>query len=382
MFIVRRHRPRRRGPAIGAAPGLGVLAAAFGPLVPRRLAGLVAVAADQDGTHEWSAGTWRTLHATGATAAAGGGGGGGGNDAPAVFQLASITKVFTAVLLADAVAAGLVRLDQPVEELLAAPLRVGGAPVTLRHLATHRAGLPFLPESAPDEPDFDPRDPYRTYDADRLVAAATAAATRDHVRPGRRPPQRYSNFGFALLGLALARGYGTSYEQALHERILAPAGLTDTSLRPSRPRAVHTDEHGEIIRPQEFAAFGPAGGLWTTAADLARWLTLLTESVTTDTTGATGTTADPEARPTADRRRVRDLVRTTMAPQVGTNRSGLGLAWWLSARHGLASHGGGVPGSSSYLAVDQNHATAVGVLALGNSGEHLDLAARRALTGR
>ncbi len=347
-----------------------MLAAAFGPLVPRRLAGLVAVAADQGGTHEWSAGTWRTLRATGAAA------GGGGNDGPAVFQLASITKVFTAVLLADAVAAGLVRLDQPVEEFLDAPLRVGGAPVTLRHLATHRAGLPFLPESAPDEPDFDPRDPYRTYDADRLVAAAAAAATRDHVRPGRRPPRRYSNFGFALLGLALARSYGTSYEEALHERILAPAGLTDTSLRPSRPRAVHTDEHGEIIRPQEFAAFGPAGGLWTTAADLARWLTLLTESVTA------GATADPDARPTADRRRVRALVRTTLTPQVGTSRSGLGLAWWLSPRHGLATHGGGVPGSSSYLAVDQNRATAVGVLALGNCGEHLDLAARRALTGR
>nr|MDT0666508.1 serine hydrolase domain-containing protein [Micromonospora sp. DSM 115978] len=160
---------------------------------------------------------------------------------------------------------GIVGLDDPVDDILEVRLRVGGRPVTPRHLATHHAGLPFMPESAKFDPAIDERDPYRTFDDQKLLHAADSAF--DRVKPGDQAPARYSNFGFALLGLVLARRFEVSYADALRDRVLLPAGLTETSLRPTNPRAVRIDEQGELAAVQEFAAIGPAGGLWMSAAD-------------------------------------------------------------------------------------------------------------------
>ncbi len=133
---------RTTRPALGTAPAAAVLESTLGPLVPRRLGGLVAVAVDGAGSHLWSTGRWSTLPSSPDDAP----------DSPPAFQIGSITKVFTAVLLARAVADGEVALDDPVSGLL-----VGGRPVTLRDLVTHRSGLPRLPRGARRA--ADPEDP-------------------------------------------------------------------------------------------------------------------------------------------------------------------------------------------------------------------------------
>ncbi|MBI1759612.1 MAG: beta-lactamase family protein [Actinobacteria bacterium] len=369
----RRRRHAHPVATLGSAPADEVLEAAFGPLVPRPFGGILAVAVDETGPHTWTAGTWTTLPPL--TNGAPGGASPCVTGVPAdggpVFQIGSITKVFTATLLAQAVATGEVELDGPVEDVLAVPLRVGGRPVTLRDLVSHRSGLPRVPHGMRRH--VDRKDPYRTMDTARLLRAV--AEHRDRVRAGRDAAPRYSNFGFAVLGLALARSLGTSWEQALTERVLLPAGLTATAAPTAMaaPRAVLVGRGGRPVPPWDLAAFAPAGGLWMSGPDLAAWLGLLTEAV------RPGPADGPAAGP---RDAVLAATRMTLVPQVRTWRAQIGMAWHFFERDGVAWHNGGVLGASSFVGVDQRNARAVGVFALGNPRAALDRAAMRGLTGR
>jgi D-alanyl-D-alanine-carboxypeptidase/D-alanyl-D-alanine-endopeptidase len=128
-------------------------------------------------------------------------------DGATVFQLGSLTKVITTLLLADMVARGEVRLDDPVSAVLpseAAMIEVG-RPITLRDLATHTSGLPSTPTNIDihGEPD-----PYEAYPVDSLWAFLA------RFRPDRAPGMtyEYSNLGVSLLGRALALRMGSTYE--------------------------------------------------------------------------------------------------------------------------------------------------------------------------
>jgi serine-type D-Ala-D-Ala carboxypeptidase/endopeptidase len=125
-------------------------------------------------------------------------------DEHTLFEIGSISKVFNALLLADAAVRGAARLDQPVRELLppgtVVPTR-DGRDITLEQLATHRSGLPRLPGNmAP----ANLADPYADYDVERLYAFL-----EDYVLP-RVPGEgaEYSNLGAGLLGHALVYNSG------------------------------------------------------------------------------------------------------------------------------------------------------------------------------
>jgi len=123
-------------------------------------------------------------------------------DGPAIaadteFEIGSVTKTFTALLLADAVVGGRVRLDDPVTRYVDAPgLARDGKAVTLGQLATHSSGLPRLPRNlAP----ANPADPYADYDAAKLMAFLAGDVLQR--TPG--SAYEYSNLGAGLLGYAL-----------------------------------------------------------------------------------------------------------------------------------------------------------------------------------
>jgi CubicO group peptidase (beta-lactamase class C family) len=143
-----------------------------------------------------------------------------------VFEIGSITKVFTAYLLADMVRDGSVKLDQPVRELLPEGTTVpkhGDREITLRDLATHRSGLPRMPTN------FAPKDrskPYADYDEKRLYEYLKTAKLVS--KPGEK--KAYSNVGVGLLGTALARKAGMSYAALVAERITKPLKMTDTAI--------------------------------------------------------------------------------------------------------------------------------------------------------
>ena len=197
----------------------------------------------------------------------------GGDDesvpgADTVFEIGSVTKVFTALALARLVVAGTVELDEPLGELLPAGASVpsrGGEQITLRHLATHTSGLSRLPTGMlwrallhPSTPD-----PYADCTTDRLLRALAEA--RLGATPGRR--FRYSNFGAGLLGLALAHRAGTDYETLIAREIRTPLGLTDTGVAVGSLAQGHTRSR-KPTPAWQLADLAGAGGLRSTATDL------------------------------------------------------------------------------------------------------------------
>lgn len=157
-------------------------------------------------------------------------------DDETLFEIGSITKTFTAVLLADMALAGEVALDDPLSDHFPAPRPAWrGREPTLLELATHRSGLPNTPKGLTRELAYSlglsSRDPWATITQDayaRLVARESPPRL-----PGGRV--RYSSMAVGPLGDALAARAGRPYEELLADRVLAPLGMTATAVTvPSR----------------------------------------------------------------------------------------------------------------------------------------------------
>jgi CubicO group peptidase (beta-lactamase class C family) len=268
------------------------------------------------------------------------------------FEIGSISKVFTALLLADAVEAGKVKLDAP----LGPPFE--GSAITYRQLATHTSGLPRL---ATDFIAADDDDPYADMKLDGLVRSLrTAAAT---AKPG---PSSYSNFGFAVLGHAVAGAWGRPYGELMTERILAPLGLRDTRLAwqeadPARLAPGHND--AGPARNWTLSAYTPAGGLVSTVRDLARFVQENLGMV--DTPLAT-------------------VLAEAVKPQVERGGKGrqIGLAWNLDRRGDRVAiwHNGSTGGYHSFLAFTPEKKQ--GIVLLTNHHATLDPLGMALLSGR
>ena len=192
-----------------------------------------------------------------------------GPQAP-LFEIGSITKVFTALLLAQAVERGELRLEDTLGTLLREQVRFGSdavAGITLRQLVTHTACLPRLP--ADFRSGSDNADPYHGYDRARLWQALSAQTLSTP------PPCEavYSNYAFALLGELLAEREGMTWDTLVRERITAPLGMADTrrELGEDAPRLVAGFNGRTPARPWQMQAFAGAGALRSTAADLLRF---------------------------------------------------------------------------------------------------------------
>jgi CubicO group peptidase (beta-lactamase class C family) len=186
-----------------------------------------------------------------------------------IFELGSITKVFTATLLALLAGEGVVGLDEPVNDLLPAraQLPARGRPVTLQDLSTHTSGLPRLPIGWLRRSIAHRQDPYAAFSDHDLDRAVSAAKLRRE--PGARV--RYSNFGAGLLGHALAARTGVDYASLVEQRVCAPLGLADTRVavaEPDLPRyADGHDARGRQVPHWTMAVLAGAGALRSTATD-------------------------------------------------------------------------------------------------------------------
>jgi len=190
----------------------------------------------------------------------------------AIFEIGSITKTFTGLLLAQAIERGEVKVNTPVRELLppdtvAKPAT--GSEITLLDLVTHRSGLPGMPSN------FRPKDfsnPYADYDSTRLYQFI-----REHgVAKPAQPQYSYSNPGFGLLGQALANRANQDYAALLERSVLEPLGMRDTAIRldadQQRRFIQGHDVYRQPMQAWDFTALASAGGLRSTAADMLRYL--------------------------------------------------------------------------------------------------------------
>ena len=198
-------------------------------------------------------------------------------DGDTVYEIGSISKTMTALLLAQAVQQGQLQLDQPVSALLPAYTvpAFDGQAITLRDLATQTSGLPRLPANlAPQRPD----NPYAGYTAaDLRTFLAGYRLTR---KPG--AVYEYSNLGYGLLGVALAGQAGKPYGELVRERIAAPLGMRDTAiaLTPAlRARlAPGTTAAGQPAANWDFDAIAGAGAVRSTAHDMVRYVGAMMEA--------------------------------------------------------------------------------------------------------
>lgn len=192
-------------------------------------------------------------------------------DAPTgdtLYEIGSISKVFTGLLLADAVQRGLCKLDDPVQKYLPDDVKLPewqDRPMLLWHLATHSSGLPRLPDMTGADQD----DPYAHFDETRLLLAVKDA----HLLRAPGTEYEYSNFGAGLLGFALARMAGAeSYEKLLEERITGPLQMRDTAV------VLSPELHARLAPPHDadcepahtwkLGALAGAGGIRSTVHDM------------------------------------------------------------------------------------------------------------------
>ncbi|MEU0663363.1 serine hydrolase domain-containing protein [Streptomyces lavendulocolor] len=190
------------------------------------------------------------------------------------FEIGSVTKTFTALLLATLAARGTLALDEPLARHVpggALPRGPGAADITARHLATHTAGLPCLPPGLLRTALATwTTNPYRSYGPDLL--RASLARTRLRHPPGTR--RHYSNFGVGLLGHLMSDATGRTYSALLHDHVLHPLGLTDTTDDPGCAQATG-HWHGRPRPPILIPALPAAGAVRSSARDLLHYVRCL-----------------------------------------------------------------------------------------------------------
>ncbi|HEV2448428.1 MAG TPA: serine hydrolase domain-containing protein, partial [Candidatus Sulfopaludibacter sp.] len=249
-----------------------------------------------------------------------------------IFEIASISKTFTATVLAQMVEQGRVRLDEPVRELLPPGTveKPEGREITLIDLATHHSGLPRTAGNI--RPDGNAN-------ADYTPADLFAYIGRHGVR---KPPDAsfsYSNLGFALLGQALANRAGMSYADLVKQVVTGPLGLRDTAvtLDAERQARLITGHRlgGDAVEPWVLDAQAPAGGIYSTAGDLLLYLDAQLHPERLAELGAA-------IRETHVLRA--DIGGMDVASESGVR---LGMAWMHGARHGIYFHGGNARGETS-----------------------------------
>jgi D-alanyl-D-alanine-carboxypeptidase/D-alanyl-D-alanine-endopeptidase len=183
-----------------------------------------------------------------------------------LFEIGSITKVFTGLLLAQTVLEHKATLTDSIGQYLPAELALDPrlAAITLEQLATHTSGLPRMPTNFPSS---NPDDPYADYSPELLYDFLRS----HHPAHAAPQPSEYSNLGVGLLGHVLERIYGRSYEQLLRERISGPLGMNDTVITltdEQRTRFATPFADGHIASPWHLAAMAPAGAIRSTLADM------------------------------------------------------------------------------------------------------------------
>ena len=278
--------------------------------------------------------------------------------ADSLFEIGSITKTFTGLVLAQMVEQKKVKLDEPVRALLpkGTVAQPAGKEITLLDLSAQRSGLPRMPDN------FHPKDeqnPYADYDAKALYAwmSSHGVALPDKLEFG------YSNLGVGLLGQALANLAGASYEALVKKEVLAPLGMHDTAVKltPALMKRFATghDESNKPARAWDLDALAGAGALRSTAADM---LTFLEAQLHPDR--IKGKSAEAKTLPTAIA--ASHEVRGEAGPGMH-----IGLNWLRVDETGRYWHNGGTGGFRTFALFDPANDFAVVVL-LNGSGELAD----------
>jgi D-alanyl-D-alanine-carboxypeptidase/D-alanyl-D-alanine-endopeptidase len=284
-------------------------------------------------------------------------------DGNSIFEIGSVTKVFTATLLADMVERGEVSLNDPISKYLPKTVKTptrDGKEITLLDLATQTSGLPRLPTN------FTPKDqknPYADYTVDQLYSFLSSYT----LTRGIGEKYEYSNLGVGLLGHILALRAGMDYETLVRKRISGPLKMKDTSigLTPEMQARLATGHNGALkpVANWDLPTLAGAGALRSSVNDMLKFVA-----------ANLGLTKSPLL---AAMQRAQQSQRET-----GQADLTIALNWHILKKFDseIIWHNGGTGGYHSFIGFDKKNRK--GVVVLSNSANDIDDIGRHLLVSQ
>ncbi len=272
-------------------------------------------------------------------------------DENTIFEIGSVTKAFTATILASMALDHSVSLDDPVAKYLPKDVHIpsrGGKQITLLNLATQHSGLPRMPSNIKP---VDPQDPYADYTIDDLYEFVNSyKLTRD---PGQM--FEYSNLGVGLLGDALANQARVPYDQLVSDRVFSPLQMKESGVTLSATLqtqlAVGHDADGNQAEPWNFQAMAPAAGIRSSLADMLKFV-----------------------RCNMGQGPLAKVCLFAQQPRESFEGNHIGLIWWSDDATHIINHGGDTTGFHAWVAILPDHTKGVVVLTNGGSLSPKDVA--------
>jgi D-alanyl-D-alanine-carboxypeptidase/D-alanyl-D-alanine-endopeptidase len=269
-------------------------------------------------------------------------------DGNTVFEIGSITKVFTALLLADMAQHGEVKLDDPISKYLPPFAKIperSGHQITLVDLATHTSGLPRMPANFRPK---DPANPYADFTDEQLYSFLSSYELIRDIGV----KFEYSNLGFGLLGQGLAWRAGTDYETLVKSRVCEPLDMPSTqiTMSPDMERRFAAGHSADLVTVSrwDIPTLAGAGALRSSANDLLKFLAA--------SMGYTKTALAPAMKA------MLAVRRPTGQPFIDT-----GLGWTVDRRGGgeIIWKNGGTGGYRTFIGYAPR--SGVGIVALSNA---------------
>jgi CubicO group peptidase (beta-lactamase class C family) len=259
------------------------------------------------------------------------------------WEIGSITKVFTSLLLAQLHTTNRIDLTSRVAQYLPSHLTLPANfdQITFEHLATHRSGLSRLPAGMKLLGKGAADDPYAIFTEDRVYQAIQE--TKLKRAPGTKGP-KYSNYGAGLLGFILGLSQGKKYEELLKTEVLTPLGLTSATFSDDSLRVGHA--RNRVVSPWHLGELKGMGGLRMTPADLDKFLAL---------------SQDPNHE-------LSNAFAETFKIRFQAKRSAIGLGWMFLKDNKIVGHNGGTLGARTEAFINLDTKNQVVVCGDGNGG--------------
>lgn len=268
-----------------------------------------------------------------------------------VFEIGSISKTFTTILLADQVLLGKMKLDDPISKYLPKGQRVpsrNGKEITLKDLATHSSALPRMPDN------FNPsnsNNPFADYGSDELFSFLSSYELPRDIGE----QYEYSNVAMGILGYILELHTGKTYEQLVIEKIGNPLGMKDISVLISKGMqqrlAKGHNAEGNEVENWGFEVLAGAGGIKSTTSDMVKYI---------------------KANIKADDSELGKAMKLTHQTAYRLNEQNfeIGLAWHYAVNGTIVWHNGGTGGYKAFSGFVKG--TDIGVVVLTNGSESVD----------
>lgn len=261
-------------------------------------------------------------------------------NADKIFSIGSISKVFTGILLAEAIEERRVSHDTQLSEVLSYPLHQN-LEIQLGSLANHSAGLPRLSRGLMLRAAFAPKNPYKVFDHKKMKKYLSKQLQLDTTNIGKFS---YSNMSAGVLGYALEQVYEQRYEQLIQEKICQNIAMQSTScdFKQFGSRLVQgLNQKGKATPTWEFASMQGAGGLFSTVSDMCKFIQAIHK----------------EDKPA--------FVRAQMPTLQVNDLTTIGMGWHIIKNKkgtDLLFHNGGTAGYTASLLINNTNKTGIIIL--------------------